>query len=287
MAITYKATRIEILSTDTKPDNQYDGRVIYETDTGKTYTFVLPNVIQPTWSGSNDGWVQSGNAFVLDTTTDNRIETIATTTDTGADAVYYDLGAGTDVSEDDWILEFSGRHTGTQSSSTSMVIGFASAIAFGSNFGGTGDFMGLRVGLTNQSYGSYSLYGASGGAEGNVLFSGGIGGIYQFGSLHYCRVTYTNSTSTIRFQAWSDSSKTTSLQDVSGTIAPSAVSNLRYLMVGSGFWSSAKFFRADNYWRDFKFYAGSTTIPSGSWVEDVSSVNVSNASTLGDVFALS
>lgn len=264
MAIQFVAgKKILGLSTDTKPTTPQDGSIFEETDTKNIYRYdAPPTPIAPTWNGSNDGWVQSGNAFVLDTTTDNRIETIATTTDTGSDAVYYDLGAGTDVSEDDWVLEFSVRHTGTQSSSTSLVIGFASSIAWGSNFGGTGDFMGIRQYLSNQAYGSYSLLGSSGGSVGNVLLGLGSGGIYQYGSLHYCRVTYTNSTGEIKFQAWSDSAKTNLLETNTGTISSSAVSNLRYLMIGSGYWSSAKYFRADNYWKDFRFLAGYTSIPS-------------------------
>ena len=39
MAIVYKANRIEGLSTDTKPADQYNGRIFYETDTSKSFSF--------------------------------------------------------------------------------------------------------------------------------------------------------------------------------------------------------------------------------------------------------
>jgi hypothetical protein len=39
MTIVYKANRIEGLSSDTKPADQYNGRIFYETDTSKSFSF--------------------------------------------------------------------------------------------------------------------------------------------------------------------------------------------------------------------------------------------------------
>jgi len=65
MTITYKATRIECLSTDTKPSNQYDGRVIYETDTGKTYTSVSGSWVEDVGSVNVSNASTLGDVFAL------------------------------------------------------------------------------------------------------------------------------------------------------------------------------------------------------------------------------
>ena len=59
MAIVYKANRIEGLSTDTKPADQYNGRVFYETDTSTTFIFNGSS-----WVAQSSG-VGYGDIFVL------------------------------------------------------------------------------------------------------------------------------------------------------------------------------------------------------------------------------
>lgn len=263
MAIQFVAgKKILGLSTDTKPTTPQDGSIFEETDTKNIYRYdAPPTPIAPTWNGSNDGWVQSGNAFVLDTTTDNRIETIATTTDTGSDAVYYDLGAGTQAEDADWVLEFSARATGSPSSSTPITFALASSVAFGSNFGGSGDALALVGTLRNGGNKmDMKLLKSISGAISDIAL--GSGAVPQYNNQWWGTLDYTQSTGQLRFRSYSNSARTNLVETITATVASNTINGLRYIMFGSGYFSSAKYMNADNYIRDVRFLAGYTSIPS-------------------------
>lgn len=63
MTIVYKANRIEGLSSDTKPADQYNGRIFYETDTSKSFSFD-----GSTWNEISGGISSEVNTFSTATT---------------------------------------------------------------------------------------------------------------------------------------------------------------------------------------------------------------------------
>jgi len=63
MTIVYKANRIEGLSTDTKPVDQYNGRIFYETDTNKSFIFQSGS-----WTELSSGASSEFNTFTTATT---------------------------------------------------------------------------------------------------------------------------------------------------------------------------------------------------------------------------
>jgi len=84
MTIVYKANRIEGLSSDTKPADQYNGRIFYETDTSKSFSFD-----GSTWneigSSSEINTFTSGSTFTPSSQSGNTLITIDSTDSTAGE----------------------------------------------------------------------------------------------------------------------------------------------------------------------------------------------------------
>ena len=207
---------------------------------------------------SSTGWTKVGTKWLVDASTDNRVESLSYSSYAPNDYVYHDMGASFHACDQSFILRYKILAVGAGGY---IQVGFTD----NTTDGNSGDSLNAGLNSYGSAYGYTRIYDTVNGTFHEVETASTTTPSGMYNTAIWMEFAFNSTTNVATVKCFSDSGFTTPLnagtQNLSHTLTMSDYQGLRYLFIGS-IDASGRTLDSNCYVDDLTLYTGSTTIVS-------------------------
>jgi len=234
-----------------------------ETDTRKIYRKVNKTDLFTDSFTSDSAWTKVGSKWLVDASTDNRVESLSYSSYAPNDYVYHDMGAGFHACDQSFNLRYK-----------ILIVGAGGYIQVGftdnTTDGNSGDSLNAGLNSYNTTYGYTRIYDTVNGTFHEVETASSTTPSGMYNTAIWMEFAFNSTTNVATVKCFSDSGFTTPLnagtQNLSHTLTMSDYQGLRYLFIGS-IDASGRALDSNCYVDDLTLYTGISDVDDAVTVE--------------------